>query len=188
MYAEESIERAKQLLEKLQQGIPWKNEELIYKKKDGQKIHGLLSVNPVFDDNNNVLLQKRAQSKMLWPLYWEATCSSHPRENETYEESGTRRLKEELRINADLKLIDKFYYQSFYKDIGAEHEICATLVGSYNEKQIDFNKDEVADLKWIKINELKKELSQNSNNYAPWLKIALDRIEQKYGKDIKSIL
>ncbi len=142
----------------------------------------------LFDDNDNVLLQKRAQSKMLWPLYWEATCSSHPRENETYEESGTRRLKEELNINTGLKLIDKFYYQSFYKDVGAEHELCATLVGSHNEKQIDFNKDEVADVKWVKINELKKELSQNSNDYAPWLKIALDRIEQKYGKDIKSIL
>jgi len=142
----------------------------------------------LFDDNNNVLLQKRAELKMLWPLYWEATCSSHPRENETYEESGIRRLKEELNINTGLKLIDKFYYQSFYKDIGAEHELCATLVGSYNEKQIDFNKDEVADLKWVEINELKKELIQNPNNYAPWLKIALDRIEQKHGKDIKSIL
>ncbi|MCP6718528.1 MAG: isopentenyl-diphosphate Delta-isomerase [Patescibacteria group bacterium] len=142
----------------------------------------------LFDDNDNILLQKRAKSKMLWPLYWEATCSSHPRENETYEQSGKRRLKEELRVNADLKLIDKFYYQSFYKDIGAEHELCATLVGSYNEREIDFNKDEVTDLKWIEINELKKELNQDPQDYAPWLKIVLDRIEQKYGEDIKSIL
>jgi len=142
----------------------------------------------LFDNDNNVLLQKRAQSKMLWPLYWEATCSSHPRENETYEQSGKRRLKEELGISTDLKLIDKFYYQSFYKDIGAEHELCATLAGDYNEKQIDFNQDEIVDLKWIEINELKKEFNQNPQDYAPWLKIAINRIEEKHGNHIKAIL
>jgi len=142
----------------------------------------------LFDNDNNVLLQKRAQSKMLWPLYWEATCSSHPRENETYEQSGKRRLKEELGISTDLKLIDKFYYQSFYKDIGAEHELCAILIGSYNEKQIDFNQDEIVDLKWIEINELKKEFNQNPQDYAPWLKIAINRIEEKHGNHIKAIL
>jgi isopentenyl-diphosphate delta-isomerase len=141
----------------------------------------------LFNDKGEVLIQKRGGSKMLWPLYWEATCSSHPRENETYEESGKRRLKEELRINASLKLADKFIYHSYYKDIGAEHEFCATLVGKYNEQNIDFDAEEIKDVKWIAVNELEKELNKNPENYVPWLKIALKRLFNQYGANLKEL-
>jgi len=141
----------------------------------------------LFDNKKRVLLQKRAESKMLWPLYWETTCSSHPKENETYEESGKRRLKEELRINASLKLADKFVYHSYYKDIGAEHEVCATLVGEYNKEKIDFNSNEIKEVKWIEINKLKQELNKNSQNYAPWLGIALERLFNQYGNNLKNL-
>jgi len=55
LYSEESTEKAKQLFKKFQQGIPLINEELVFKKKNGQKIHGLLSVNPIFDENGNFI-------------------------------------------------------------------------------------------------------------------------------------
>lgn len=142
----------------------------------------------LFDNKGQVLLQKRGASKMLWPLYWEATCSSHPGENETYEGSGKRRLKEELRISASLKIADKFVYHSYYKNIGSEYEFCAVLVGKYDKEDIDFNTDEVKDVKWIKINELKEELKKNSKNYAPWLGIALERLFNQYGSNLEKLL
>ncbi len=142
----------------------------------------------LFDNKKRVLLQKRAESKMLWPFYWETTCSSHPKENETYEGSGKRRLKEELRINTPLKLADKFVYHSYYKDIGAEYEFCAILVGKYDKENIDFNTEEVKDVKWITINELKQELNRNPQNYAPWLGIALERLFNQYGSNLKNLL
>ena len=142
----------------------------------------------LFDDQGQVLIQKRAASKMLWPLYWETTCASHPRENESYEDSGMRRLKEELGINAPLKVADKFTYHSFYKDVGAEHELCAVLVGQYNEKEISFNDNEVADLKWISIDDLKKELSKSPQDYAPWLEIAFKRLLNQHGNKLETLL
>ena len=141
----------------------------------------------LFNNKNQVLIQKRESSKMLWPMYWEATCSSHPKENETYEESGERRLEEELRINTSLKLVDKFIYHSYYKDIGAEHEFCATLVGKYDKENIDFNTDEVEDVKWITINELRQELNKSPQNYAPWLGIALEKLFNQYGNNLKNL-
>ncbi|XOB42274.1 MAG: isopentenyl-diphosphate Delta-isomerase [Candidatus Nealsonbacteria bacterium] len=141
----------------------------------------------LFDNKGQILIQKRGVSKMLWPMYWEATCSSHPQENETYEESGERRLEEELRIKASLKLADKFIYHLYYKDIGAEHELCATLVGQYDKENIDFNTDEVKDVKWITINELKQELNKNPQNYAPWLGIALERLFNQHGSNLENL-
>ena len=55
LYPEESKEKAKELFEKFRRGIPFENEEMIYKRKDGHKIHGLLSVSPIKDENGLVL-------------------------------------------------------------------------------------------------------------------------------------
>ena len=140
----------------------------------------------LLNSKGKVLIQKRSKSKMLWPLCWETSCSSHPRENETYEESGQRRLKEELGIDTVLKIADKFTYHSFYKDVGAEHEICATLIGKYDH-EIDFNTDEIADVKWIEIDELKEKLNKNSKDYAPWLGIALERLQKLYGNKLETL-
>jgi len=141
----------------------------------------------LFDNKGQVLIQKRGDSKMLWPLCWEATCSSHPKENESYKNAGKRRLKEELKIDTSLKIADKFIYHSYYKDIGAEYEFCVALVGKYDKENIDFNTDEIKDVKWIKINELKEELNKNSKDYAPWLGIALERLFNQYGSNLKNL-
>lgn len=141
----------------------------------------------LFNNKGEVLIQKRSKSKMLWPFYWETSCSSHPRENETYQESGQRRLKEELGIDTALKIVDKFIYHSFYKDVGAEHEFCATLVGKHNEERINFNTNEITDIKWIKIDELEKDINENSKDYAPWLGIVLERLHKLYGNKLEKL-
>jgi PAS domain S-box-containing protein len=55
LYAEGSEENAKVLFEKFKRGISWENEEMIYERKDGQKIHGLLSVSPIKNENGLIL-------------------------------------------------------------------------------------------------------------------------------------
>ena len=50
----------------------------------------------IFNDKNQLLLQKRSAKKLLWPLYWSNSCCSHPRKGENYETATHRRLKEEL--------------------------------------------------------------------------------------------
>ncbi|HUY00710.1 MAG TPA: PAS domain S-box protein, partial [Candidatus Deferrimicrobium sp.] len=55
LYAEESKDKAKSLFMKFKQGNPLKNEEMIYKRKDGQKIYGLLSVNSITDATGQII-------------------------------------------------------------------------------------------------------------------------------------
>ena len=51
----------------------------------------------VFNRDNELLLQQRSPSKMLWPGYWSNTCCSHPRRGETMERSEERRVGKECR-------------------------------------------------------------------------------------------
>ncbi|MHA1798532.1 MAG: PAS domain S-box protein [Candidatus Helarchaeota archaeon] len=55
LYSKESLKKAKELFTLFKKGIPFKNEEMIYKKKNGEKAYGLLSVNPIKDKNGHVL-------------------------------------------------------------------------------------------------------------------------------------
>jgi isopentenyl-diphosphate delta-isomerase len=121
------------------------------------------------------LITKRAKSKLLWPEIWETSCSTHPLQNESYEVCAERRIKEELGVEVKIKLIDKFVYRTKYKNIGSENEVCALLVGKI-EKPIKPDKNEVSDYKFISSGELKKEMQKKPDSYAPWLKIAVEKL------------
>lgn len=131
----------------------------------------------VFNDKGELLLQKRSKEKMLWPLYWDSSCASHPFDKETYITSGERRLKEELGFSCPLSYFTKFYYYSKYKDVGSEKEICAILIGVYSGK-IKEDSKEVAEYQWISLPELKKKIEEKPGNYTPWLKIGFEIYEQ----------
>ena len=83
----------------------------------------------LFDQSGKLCLCKRSASKMLWPGYWDGTYASHPRENESYVNSGVRRMPDEVGAICSLDYLNKFEYHISYKDIGSENEICATLIG-----------------------------------------------------------
>ena len=129
----------------------------------------------VFDDKGEILITQRSAEKMLWPLFWDNTCASHPLEDEGYVEAGERRLTEELGFTCQLKVVDRSQYQVQYQDIGSENEVCTTLSGEYNGEVYPVV-SEVADYKWISINDLKIDMVKNPNIYTKWFKIALDRL------------
>ena len=137
------------------------------------KLHRALTIF-IFNDERKLLITKRANDKMLWSDIWEASCSTHPYENEIYVEAGERRLKEELGISCKLKYLKKFQYKSKYKNIGYENEVCALLVGKFNG-EIKPNLKEVSDYNWILIDDLEKAIEKDKENYAPWLKIGLEK-------------
>lgn len=128
----------------------------------------------VFNKKGQLLLQQRASEKMLWPLCWTNTCCSHPREGEKYEEAGQRRLKEEMGFTCSLKRIGEITYHANYKDIGSENEYCPVLVGEY-DGEVNFDKKEANNIKWIDLKELKEDMEKNPDNYTPWFKIELDK-------------
>ena len=50
----------------------------------------------LFNEQGQLLVQKRSIQKKLWPSFWSNSCCSHPRQGEDILEAAKRRLNDEL--------------------------------------------------------------------------------------------
>lgn len=132
----------------------------------------------IFNDRDELLIQQRAGGKMLWPLFWSNSCCSHPRKGENVENAAARRLVEECGIACGLKYIYKFQYSAQFEDEGSENEICSVLIGKCNN-EIAANPDEIANHKWIKIEDLQRDIERNPNKYTPWFKLEINELKNR---------
>jgi isopentenyl-diphosphate delta-isomerase len=130
----------------------------------------------IFNDSGELLIQQRAASKRLWPLYWSNSCCSHPRGDETLETATQRRLHEELGIRCPLDFLFKFQYQAQFDATGAENELCSVFMGRCREP-IKVNADEICDWRWIPPEALNKEIAlQGGRIFTPWFMLEWARI------------
>ncbi|MDT0688541.1 isopentenyl-diphosphate Delta-isomerase [Salegentibacter sp. F188] len=135
----------------------------------------------VFNEKGETMIQQRALSKYHSPGLWTNTCCSHQREGETNIQAGKRRLQEEMGFTTDLKDTISFIYKAPFDNGLTEHEFDHILVGKF-EGEPDLNPDEVADWKWISLEDVEKDMKQNPDIYTEWFKIIFD----KYYSHIKS--
>ena len=124
----------------------------------------------LFNDAGHVLLQKRSADKPLWPEFWSNTCCSHPRRGESYGIATSRRLKEELGVEAPLRFTHRFRYQAQFSAEGAEHELCSVYVGRIDGDPVP-NPQEVSDWQWVSPSALDEWLDTNPENLTPWFKL-----------------
>lgn len=124
----------------------------------------------IFNSENELMLQQRASNKYHSPNLWTNTCCSHQRSGESNIKAGTRRLYEEMGFTTSLKEITSFIYKAPFDNGLTEHELDHIMVGYYNEDPV-INSDEVEDWKWMKIEDVKKDILLNPNIYTAWFKI-----------------
>ena len=124
-----------------------------------------------------LLLQRRHQSKRLWPGYWSNSCCSHPRAGEEMDEAVARRLEQELGIEAAVEYIFKFEYRAEFGDIGTEHELCWVYVGHTQATPV-VNTAEISAWRWIAPADLDAALREDPESYTPWLKMEWARLRE----------
>ena len=126
----------------------------------------------LFNDRGEVLIQKRAASKRLWPSYWANSCCSHPRRGEALEQAVRRRLGEELGVRAQqvrgLAFLYKFEYQAAFGAAGSEHELCSVFRAQLAGAPM-VNTTEIDDWAWVAPSALTRRLEQRPGDFAPWL-------------------
>ena len=127
----------------------------------------------ILNDKNELMLQQRAHHKYHSPLLWTNTCCSHQRVGETNIEAGTRRLREEMGFEADLKELFHFIYKAPFDNGLTEHELDHVMIG-YFENEPEINIEEVESWKWMKIEDIKEDMIQNPEIYTIWFKIIFD--------------
>lgn len=145
----------------------------------------------IFNDANELLLQKRSAQKPLWPHVWANSCCSHPRKGESFSDAVHRRLREELNLEAELQFLFKFEYHARYKEVGSEHEMCSVYIGRSNDVPTA-NQNEVEEMRYVGAQELDRLILEDTGtdgdeSYSPWLKIEWSRIRKQYWELVEGL-
>jgi isopentenyl-diphosphate delta-isomerase len=141
----------------------------------------------IFNDQGELLLQQRAASKRLWPLYWSNSCCSHPRRFETMEAAIHRRLHEELGLSCRLQFLFKFRYQAQFDEAAAEHELCSVYAGRDNGP-IRIDPNEICACRWVSPEALCAELAEaGPEKFTPWFRLEWQRIWRDHRAELRAL-
>lgn len=136
----------------------------------------------ILNNKNELMLQQRAHHKYHSPLLWTNTCCSHQRENETNIQAGTRRLREEMGFETELKEMFHFIYKAPFDNGLTEHELDHVMIGYYNDLPL-INADEVENWKWMKIEDVKNNMITNPDLYTIWFKIIFEEFYHHFDEN-----
>eukprot|EP00525_Craspedostauros_australis_P009315 CAMPEP_0198127698 /NCGR_PEP_ID=MMETSP1442-20131203/47768_1 /TAXON_ID= /ORGANISM="Craspedostauros australis, Strain CCMP3328" /LENGTH=257 /DNA_ID=CAMNT_0043787723 /DNA_START=519 /DNA_END=1292 /DNA_ORIENTATION=+ len=157
----------------------------------------------LFNPQGEMLLTKRADSKITFPGVWTNACCSHPLHGMTPNEvdvlpqaypemkgirnAAVRKLKQELGITADqlpmedMRFIHRFHYWASdtitYGDTApwGEHEVDYIIFLQIEEPAMQINPDEVSECKYLTIAEMKEMLQEPDLLWSPWFKGIMER-------------
>lgn len=141
------------------------------------KLHRAFSIF-IFNSKNELLLQKRSNLKYHSANLWTNTCCSHPINDNILTEAKAR-LKEEMGLECELKLIFSFIYKANFDNGLIEHEYDHVFFGRTDNSPVP-NKNEVSDWKYISLDKLKTDITNSPDNYTEWLKICMNKVIQEF--------
>ena len=133
----------------------------------------------IFNNDGELLLQRRSRHKPLWPMFWSNSACSHPRSGESMETAVHRRLEQELGLKADLQFLYKFVYQASYLDVGSEHEFCSVYAGCTSDEPYA-NSNEVDEMRYLAPDELDREMQEDPDSFTPWFKLEWTKVRELY--------
>ena len=143
--------------------------------KNGGTLHRAFSVF-VFNTKGELLLQRRALHKYHSGGLWTNTCCSHPRPGETVRGAGHRRLEEEMGMQCKLVELFSFEYKAELDGGMTEWELDHVLLG-LSDKEPSINEEEVAEFKYMPLDDIDEDLNKNPQNYTEWFKICFERVK-----------
>jgi isopentenyl-diphosphate delta-isomerase len=129
----------------------------------------------IVNAKGEMLIHRRSEIKKTWPGFWTNACCSHPREGESLDVATQRRLQEELGFNCPLRHLFRFRYQARYDGNYGEDEVDHVFIGVY-EGPVRPDPEEIAEWKFVAVEELQRDIEVHHARYTPWFRIALPRV------------
>lgn len=126
----------------------------------------------VVNDQQEILIHKRAEGKYHSAGLWTNTCCSHPSPGENILDAAHRRLQEEMGFDCPLELITSFIYKAPLENNLWEHELDHIIVGHYSHPPI-LNPEEASAFRWASLATLQEEIKQNPAVFTFWFKAIL---------------
>lgn len=152
--------------------------EIVSAHTNGGLLHQAFSIVVYNNDRSKILIQKRATSKMLFAGLWANTCCSHPQGESPIEEEASKRLMEECGFTCPLTVHSSFVYKADDPaGHGTEYEYDTILIGETAEETVcNLDPEEVEEIQWITLEELKNDMKEHEEHYAPWFHDIIKRI------------
>jgi isopentenyl-diphosphate Delta-isomerase len=138
----------------------------------------------IFNSKGEMLLQQRALHKYHSGGLWTNACCSHPVPGEETVVAARRRLKEELGFDVPVEKIFDFIYKTEFKNGLTEHEFDHVFTGEYDDK-VEINRNEVMDLCYMDMSEIRKTLQINPEKYTIWFQLVFPEIEKWWSLNYK---
>ncbi len=133
----------------------------------------------VFNEQHQLLLQKRSISKYHSGGLWTNTCCSHPRPGELTEAAAMRRLSEEMGFTTRLSKAFSFIYKTSFANGLTEHEFDHVFTGNY-DGAININNKEVEMYAYRSMEEIASLLQQEPTTFTAWFHIAFPKVYNWY--------
>lgn len=130
----------------------------------------------VYNQSGQVLVTRRALSKLTWPGVWTNSFCGHPAPGEDFETAITRRAADELglEISHIESVVPDFRYRAIDASGVVENEICpvfrAVAVGEPQPSA-----DEVCEWAWVDPAHLRASVAQTPFAFSPWLVLQLQQ-------------
>jgi isopentenyl-diphosphate delta-isomerase len=121
----------------------------------------------LFNNQKELLIQKRNFSKKTWGGFWSNSFCGHPQINESYEQAAHRHAKFELGINLqELYFVANYRYRFTINNI-VENEICPIYL-AISDDVIMINIQEIAETQFVNWSDFNLLIAENQTNFSPW--------------------
>lgn len=123
----------------------------------------------VFNDKGQVLVTRRALSKITWPGVWTNSFCGHPAPGETLDDAIARRARVELGITVSglEPLLPAFRYRAVDASGIVENEICPVF-RAVTADVVNANPDEVSEWKWVDPDAVAAAITAAPFAFSPW--------------------
>ena len=132
----------------------------------------------VLNDDDELLLQRRADAKYHSGGLWSNTCCSHPRPGEAVEAAAHRRLHEEMGFDCPLEPAGSLLYQAQVGGGLVEHEYDHLFLGRWTGTPSPAP-GEVDAWRWVPVAQVRAEIEELPGRFTYWFKAALGRLDAR---------
>lgn len=131
----------------------------------------------VEDEEGNILLQKRADTLQLYPGRWDDSAAGHVDENEEYLEAALREAHEEIGLeNVELQEIGTYQNSITFewRQMNRFNKVYKVVIDR-EKAEFTTNPDEVSELKWFTLDEVKNLVAEHPDQTTDGLRDVIEK-------------
>jgi isopentenyl-diphosphate delta-isomerase len=143
----------------------------------------------IINSKKQILMQKRVAHKDIAPNAWDLSVAEHLKPGETFRDAAVRGLQEEMNIclppDKFVRIREAMLYKYTYSSKNIKDFEFNECWKVHYDGPFKIDPEEVAEAKWVTLDELMQLFETTRNILTPWL---IDELQYLKSQDFKSLL